>query len=200
MSTDADHDHTVVSNDQSDASLRWPATMPVLRDEQVALRPWRANDAAAVLEACQDPEIQRWMDVPVPFLAQHADEFVGDRAREQWSSRQGAPFAITTSVSDQAVGSCGLVSVDQTDLVAQVVCAVHPSARGRQIGQRAGRLLCDWALRDLGIARLEFYIEPTNAASRAVATHLGCQLEGILRSKSVRRGSRRDFALYALLG
>jgi RimJ/RimL family protein N-acetyltransferase len=30
----------------------------------------------------------------------------------------------------------------------------------------------------LGLARLEFYIEPANAASRAVAKQLGCQMEG----------------------
>lgn len=200
MSADTDHDCAIAPDDRSDASLSWPAAMPVLSDELITLRPWRAADAAAVLEACQDPEIQQWMDVPVPFLAHHADEFVGDRAREQWSSRRGAPFAITTPADGQVLGSCELVSVDQTDLVAQVVCAVHPSARGRGIAQRAVRLLCDWALTDLGLARLEFYIEPTNAASRAVAERLGCQLEGILRSKSVRRGTRRDFALYALLG
>lgn len=61
------------------------------------------------------------------------------------------------------------------------------------------RLLCEWALTDLGLARLEFYVEPSNVVSRAVAARLGCQFEGILRSKALIQGTRRDMALYALL-
>ena len=180
-------------------ALAWPTVVPVLSDGSVTLRPWRADDMGDVLAACQDAEIQRWMDIPVPFLAHHAAEFIGEQATQQWSSQRGTPFAITDPDDDRALGSCGLVAIDAADLVAEVVCAVNPQARGRKIAQRAARLLCDWALLDLGLARLEFYIEPENAASRAVAERLGCELEGILRSKSLMRGTRRNVALYALL-
>ncbi len=200
MSFDADNHSRTGSNGESRTSLAWPESMPVLTDGSLTLRPWRAADADAVLAACQDPEVQRWMDVPVPFLPQHAADFVGAHAEQQWSSRQGAPFAISASNEDRVLGSCGLVAVDAADLVAQVVWAVDAPARGQRVAQRAGKLLCDWALEDLGFARLEFYIEPTNAASRAVATRLGCELEGILRSKSWIQRTRRDVALYALLG
>lgn len=200
MSSNADNDSPIVSNGGSGTSLAWPKVMPVLSDGLVTLRPWRGADEGAVLAACQDPEVQRWMDVPVPFLPQHAADFVGEHAEQQWSSRRGAPFAISASDDDRVLGSCGLVAVDAADLVAQVVWAVSAPERGQRVAQRAGKLLCDWAFKELGFARLEFYIEPTNAASRAVATRLGCELEGILRSKSLIQGTRRDFALYALLG
>jgi RimJ/RimL family protein N-acetyltransferase len=139
------------------------------------------------------------MDVSVPYLPEHAAHFVGEHSRQQWSSKQGAPFAIASSDDDQVLGSCGLVAVTAEHLVAEVVYAVAPWARGRSVAQRAGRLLCDWALTDLGLARLEFYVEPANAASRAVAGRLGCQFEGTLRSKALIQGTRRDMALYALL-
>lgn len=139
------------------------------------------------------------MEVPVPYLPVHAAEFVGHHSRHQCSSQQGAPFAIASTDDDQVLGSCGVVGVSATHLVAEVVYAVAPWGRGRKIAQRAARLLCDWALTGLGLARLELYIEPSNVASRAVAARLGCQLEGILRSKALIHGTRRDMALYALL-
>jgi RimJ/RimL family protein N-acetyltransferase len=167
------------------SSLVWPAT---------------AHDADAVLAACRDPETQRWMDVPVPYRREHAVAFVSEQSRQQWSSRRGTPFAIADADDDDRVlGSCGLVAVSARELVAEVVCAVAPTARGGRVAQRATRLLCDWALTDVGLARLEFYIEPANAPSRAVAERVGAQLEGILRSKTVIRGVRRDMALYALV-
>ena len=180
-------------------SLAWPSTAPKLSDGSLTLRGWTAGDADAVLAACQDADTRRWMDVPVPYLTEHAAHFVGENSRQQWSSQQGAPFAIASADDDQVLGSCGLVGVTANDLVAEVVYAVAPWARGRGVAQRAVRLLCDWALTDLGLARLEFYVEPANGASRVVAGRLGCQLEGTLRSKTLIQGTRRDIMLYALL-
>lgn len=181
------------------SSLSWPSTVPVLTDGRLALRGWRAGDADAVLAACQDAETQRWMDVPVPFLPEHAAALVAEQSRAQWSSRRGAPFAITLTDEDRVLGSCGLVAVSAEHLVAEVLVAVAPWARGRGVARGALRILCDWALGGLGLARLELYIEPANAASRAVAARLGGEFEGVLRSKALIGGTRRDMALYALL-
>jgi len=180
------------------SALRWPGTVPVLTDGSVTLREWTGRDADAVLAACQDPDTQRWMDVPVPYLPEHAAGFVGEHSRQQWSSRQGAPFAIAASDDDHVLGSCGLVAVNGEQLVAEVVYAVAPWARGRKVARRAAQLLCDWALTDVGLARLELYIEPANGASRAVAARIGCEFEGVLRGKALIQGTRRDMALYAL--
>jgi RimJ/RimL family protein N-acetyltransferase len=179
-------------------ALRWPSTVPTLTDGWLTLRGWTAEDADAVLAACQDADTQQWMDIPVPYLPEHAAAFVAESS-QQWSTQQGAPFAITAADDDQVLGSCGLVGVDASHLVAEVAYAVAPWARGRKVAQQAVRLLCAWAFTDVGLARLEFYIETSNVASRAVATRLGCQFEGVLRGKALIRGTRRDMALYALL-
>ena len=180
-------------------SLDWPSPVPKLTDGSLTLREWDARDAGAVFQACQDADTQRWMDIPVPYLREHADHFVGEQSREQWSSQKGAPFAISCADDDRVLGSCGLVGVNAPHLVAEVIYAVAPQARGRKVAQRAVSLLCEWAFADLGLARLEFYIEPANCGSRAVAERLNCQYEGILRSKSLIQGIQRDMALYALL-
>ncbi|MDQ6730495.1 MAG: GNAT family N-acetyltransferase [Actinomycetota bacterium] len=57
------------------------------------------------------------------------------------------------------------VNVDGRHLVAEVVCAVAPSARGGRVAQRAVGILCEWVFREVSVARLEFYTEPGNAAS-----------------------------------
>lgn len=52
-----------------------------LRDGPLLLRPWREEDADAVFEACQDPEIPRWMPmIPRPYTLEDARAFVtGER-------------------------------------------------------------------------------------------------------------------------
>lgn len=113
----------------------------MLTDAWLTLRGWTARDADAVLAACQDADTQRWMDVPVPYLPEPAAGFVGENSRQQWSSQQGAPFAIAATDHDQVLGSCGLVGVTASHLVAEVVFVVAPWARGA----RSPSGLCDYS-------------------------------------------------------
>ena len=56
----------------------------------VRLRSWRPDDVGAVLAACQDPEIQRWTEVPVPYRHEHAG-FVAEGVLRQRSIHRGVP-------------------------------------------------------------------------------------------------------------
>jgi RimJ/RimL family protein N-acetyltransferase len=179
--------------------LDWPAIAPTLTDGSVSLRPWADGDADSVFTACQDPSIQRWIPIPVPYRAEHAVGFVGEFSRQQWTGRRGAPFAVVAPETDRLLGACALVAVDPANLVGEVGFWVAPWARGQKVAQRAARLLCDWALTEGGLARLELYVDPENSASCAVAERVGCEHEGVLRGKVVIHGVRRDMALYALV-
>lgn len=52
---------------------------------------------------------------------------------------------------------------------------------------------------ELGLARIELYIEPDNAASRGVARRAGYLEEGVLRDRLQIGDARRDAVLYARL-
>lgn len=106
---------------------------------------------------------------------------------------------MTQAETDAFLGACALVAVDHENLVAEVGYWVAPWARGQRVASRATRLLADWAFNHAGFQRLELNIDPVNAASCAVAESLGCEREGVLASKAVVGGERRDMALYALL-
>src|SRR5215217_8016403 len=48
-----------------------------LRDADVLLRPFRADDAAAVAEACSDPDIQRFVPgLPFPYTIDDARAYI----------------------------------------------------------------------------------------------------------------------------
>ena len=180
-------------------TLGWPASQPSLTDDRVLLRAWARRDADAVLRACQDPLIQRSIPIPVPYEEKDAVEFVSTYANDRWATQTGAPFAVTGARGGDLLGSCGLVSVDAANLVAEAGYWTASWARGRGVAGRAVRLLADWALSEGGLARLEFYVEPGNLASRRMVERLGCRPEGVLRSKALVRGTRRDMILYALV-
>ena len=73
-----------------------------LQAGDLLLRPFVPADAGAVFSACQDPEIQRWTTVPVPYTRDDAEEFVAACA-ERWAS--GMPsFAVVDAVDPHTHG------------------------------------------------------------------------------------------------
>jgi RimJ/RimL family protein N-acetyltransferase len=68
-------------------------SLPTLSGPRVRLRPWRPDDVDAVTAACQDPEVQRWTRVPVPYARSDAEAFVGDVSAGM-HREGGASFAV----------------------------------------------------------------------------------------------------------
>lgn len=164
-----------------------------LRDESIVLRPWREDDAPAVYEACQDPEILHWAPtIPRPYTKEDALAFVTgalDLGRYQ--------FAIVES--GVVVGSIGMRVSEQTR-TGHIGYWCARDARGRCITTRALRLLCEHAFDDLALERLELFTDPDNIASQRVAGKVGFQREGVLRSHLLHPdGRRRDSVMLSLL-
>jgi ribosomal-protein-alanine N-acetyltransferase len=62
------------------------------------------------------------------------------------------------------------------------------------------RLLCAFAFAELGVERVEAYIEPDNVASRRVVESIGFSEEGVARARELTvSGERRDMVVYSLL-
>jgi RimJ/RimL family protein N-acetyltransferase len=176
----------------ADLSLR-----PVqLRDGELLLRPWEPADAGAVHLACQDPDIQRWTTVPVPYREEDAVGFVTGCAT-RWAEGT-ASFAVVEAASGMLLGSMGL------DTTAGGGCAevgfwVAPEARGRGVATRALRLLCHWAFDDLGLRRLEWQAYAGNVASLRTAAAVGFRFEGTRRLGLLDRGRPTDGWVAGLL-
>jgi RimJ/RimL family protein N-acetyltransferase len=152
---------------------QWPNQQPTLRGDAVLLRPWAAADAGEVYQACQDPEIQRYTTVPVPYLPEHAETFVGSFQRSHWMARTGVGFAVADAGTEQLLGACGLVGLDWPASWSGVGYWVAPWGRRRGVATCALRLLAQWALLELGLREIVAEVEDTNPASLRVAQAAG---------------------------
>ncbi len=121
--------------------------------------------------------------------------------RRQWSrltNGEGLALAIAEAPSDRAVGHLTLMFTRQPGTVSLGYWLV-PSARGRGLASRAVRVLVRWALAEVGLARVEAFVEPSNAASMRVLESAGFQREGYLRSYLAIGDGRADAYIYSLL-
>jgi RimJ/RimL family protein N-acetyltransferase len=164
-----------------------------LRDDEVVLRPWKENDVPALVAACSDAEIQRYIPViPRPYTEADALAFIrGESTPELHQS-----FAIT--YDGIVVGAIGITTNRMSSGSIGYWCVRE--ARGRGLTTRALRILCRWALEELELERLELLTDPDNVASQRVAEKVGFRREGVLRSHLLHPdGRRRDSVMFSLL-
>lgn len=83
--------------------------------------------------------------------------------------------------------------------MAEVSYWVAAAFRQRGYAVRAIRLACRYAMAELGVERIEAFIEPDNAGSVKAARAIGFQIEGTLRQRGRFGHDRRDMLVLGLL-
>jgi RimJ/RimL family protein N-acetyltransferase len=160
------------------------------------LRPWRVEDADAVLAALQDDEVRLWNG-----FGEVTVEEVGVwlTRRMNWASGDHASWAVVDE-DDRLVGSVSLHSVDAVQNDAEIGYWTVPAARGRGVAATVVDAVCRWAFDALPVDRIELCHAVENVASGRVAEKAGFQREGRLR-RSFRYGDgvKHDELLWARL-
>lgn len=173
------------------AAMSTPIKPTEIPAGRLHLRPWQGSDADAVLAACQDPALQRWTSVPVPYTRRHAVQYVQDVSPQGWASGTAAHLAVVDATSERLLAAVSLMDV--ADGAAEVGAWAVADARGSGVVPAAVRALAGWAFGALGLHRLVWAAEAGNAASLRAAVKAGFCYEGRRRGSVVRRdGSRAD--------
>lgn len=163
--------------------------------DEIVLRRWRRTDASALLVACQDPEIARWVTIPQPYLAADADAFI-ESALEMWRSGTGAPFVIEEARTGRFLGAVTRFGPDGHQ--STVGMWLVPEARGRGVGTRTLRLIAEWTFATTPTLRLDCFIMVGNEASERMVERAGFQREGVLRAWDIHRdGVPVDCVVYS---
>ncbi|BBC35177.1 hypothetical protein SGFS_064710 [Streptomyces graminofaciens] len=146
----------------------------------LTLRPWRPDDAAALVVAHRDPGMRRWL---VTHLDSEDDarRWV-DEQSEGWASRTRLGFAVLEGAG-RPVGHVVVKVVESSGGVAEVGYWTSAEVRGRGVAPRALDAVSAWALGGQGLlplARLELFHASGNLASCRVAEKSRYVLHSVL--------------------
>lgn len=196
---------TLLREDPREPASSW-LDAPTVHGNGVVLRPWRATDAPALVEACNDPESRRWLaGLPVPYTLEDAHAFVDSR---EYDHAAGVALHVAAALDTDgpAVGSFSVMGLGrQRRDTGEVGYWVHPGLRGRRVGTRAVRLLVRHAFvpveaGGLGLRRLVLSAAVGNLASQRVAERAGFRRTGTDRQvERLGDGTLTDLASYDLL-
>ena len=151
-----------------------PIEVPVegLSDGVLRLRLGSDADVPRLTDLVQDPEIVRWTTIPA---GQTESDTKGWMQRGMAGMAMGSDLAlvIADARSDAPLGTIGLHEINRATERAVAGYVLARESRGKGLGRRALRLICEFAFSELRLARIEVTIEAENLASRATAESVG---------------------------
>jgi len=165
-----------------------------LTDGVVVLDCFTLNDVDAHLAGEDEEQARRFGWYPKRSTVETVTAAIL-RWQDDWrSGGETRAFAVREASGGTLVGGCEIRL--KGDSVAHASYWIFPLFRRRGLATRAVRLLCDFAFGNLGIERVELYVERDNAASRGVARRAGFTEEAVLPGHGEFGDERRDMVLF----
>ena len=170
---------------------------PILADDAIRLVPLAPDHEPALAELVHDEGVRTYTRVPTDPPPDFAATWLAGYV-DSWQDGSRAGFAIE-ALDGEFLGAGMFVRLDAQALQGEIGYVVAPRARGRGVATRTVRLLTQWGFSELGLARIELWIDTTNSGSERVAERAGYVREGVLRSYWFKEDIRRDFGIWSRL-
>ena len=160
------------------------------------LRPWRTEDAPALLRHADNPNVAKNLRdrFPSPYTPEDAEAWLSIVTM----SDPLLDFAIV--FDDEPVGGIGLALGSDIERVsAEVGYWVGEEYWGRGLATEALCAFVPWAMPRFGLTRLYATTFAHHFASRRVLEKAGFSLEAVLRRAAIKREVVLDLALYGVV-
>lgn len=172
----------------------------VLEDECVLLRPLAEEDCGNLLEfALNEPDLWKYSLVPVAGR-ENLEAYIRQAIAARGSGRE-YPFAVYDKRTREYAGTTRFYDIQPANKTLQLGYTWYGKRfQGTGLNRHCKFLLLDFAFRTLGMLRVEFRADNTNARSIAAMKAIGCTVEGVLRSNVYKAdGTRRDSIVLSIL-
>ena len=159
--------------------------MDTLRTRSLVLDAVTAADTQRVFEYCQDPTLQGYVPVPVPYTMEAATGYTQSYAKD-------APWLW--AIRDRVNGPLlGVIELSPHELAsAELGFWLGADHRGRGIMTEATIAVVEYAFTVAGLDHLNWCAVVGNVPSAIVARNAGLRYEGLRRRSMPHRGVRLD--------
>jgi RimJ/RimL family protein N-acetyltransferase len=175
-----------------------PERRPIIRGEQVYLRPTERDDVPTFVRWFNDADVLRNLAMFAPM---------SDAAEAAWFDRmlaaQGSTdyhFVICLLADDRAIGTIGLHDISWKDGTADFGIAIGEKGEwNKGYGTDALRAISDFGFGALRLERIGLFVYEGNDGARRAYEKAGFLHEGTLRRAHFARGKHHDVHVMSLL-
>ncbi|CAM4407588.1 GNAT family protein [Paenibacillus phoenicis] len=172
---------------------------PQLETERFVLRRLTTKDAADLFHYFSNDEVTKYYDLDRFVELREAEELI-----QKWNSRylekRGFRWAITVKAeSDRVIGTCGFHNWSKEHYKAEVGYELNPDYWRQGVMTEVLQEILRFGFEDLGLNRIEAYIDPDNIRSRYLLEKTGFHEEGYLKETFFEKNQFVDAVVFALL-
>jgi RimJ/RimL family protein N-acetyltransferase len=172
----------------------------VLEDDCVLLRPLEANDCNNLLVfSLNEPGLWKYSLVKVAG-EENLQNYISTALTAREAGRE-YPFIVFDKRTQEFAGSTRFYDIQVSQKTLQLGYTWYGKKfHGTGLNKHCKYLLLQFAFEQLGMERVEFRADNTNERSIAAMKSIGCIVEGVLRSSTVKAdGKRRDSIVLSIL-
>ncbi len=175
-----------------------PERRPIIRGEQVYLRPAERSDVPTFVRWFNDADVLRNLAMRAP-MSEAAETGWFDRMLEA-QGKTAYHFVICLLTDDRPIGTIGLEGVNLQDGVAEFGIAIGEKAEsGKGHGTDALRAICDFGFGELRLERIGLMVYAGNDRAQRSYEKAGFTLEAAMRRAHFARGQHHDVHVMSLL-
>jgi RimJ/RimL family protein N-acetyltransferase len=171
-----------------------------LESDRLLLRPFRADDLAALYAIQSRADVVRWLY----WEARSEDEArtVLEKKIEASTLRadgDALSYAVVLKATSEVIGDVSLTLRSAEHRQGEIGFVFHPDHHGHGYATESARLLLKLAFEELGLHRVIGRLEPRNEGSARVLERLGMRREAYFHENEFVKGEWQSELVYAIL-
>lgn len=177
-----------------------PTETYILQDDRVLLRPLKVDDLEYLLPfSLSEPELWQY-SLTTGAGRENMEKYIADALAARATSKE-YPFIVFDKKINSYAGLTRFYDIQIQNQTLQLGYTWYGKQFwGTGLNKHCKYLLLNFAFADLGMERVEFRADNNNERSKAAMKSIGCTVEGVLRSHSLKRdGTRRDSIVLSIL-
>ena len=169
---------------------------PFLIGDRLYLRPLGEADLELCMRWINDPELIPYLNRRLPMGLEQERSWL----KNQYNDPSSFSLAIVRKEDDEHIGNCGLHNINRFDRSAEFGIMIgDPGSREQGYGTEAGRMLIEFAFRELNLHRVDLNVFSFNKRAQTVYEKLGFVHEGTKRESYFRHGAYHDTLMMSIL-
>ncbi|NGM84793.1 GNAT family N-acetyltransferase [Paenibacillus sp. 7124] len=171
---------------------------PILETERFILRQLKQDDSREIFQYFSLDEVTKFYDLESFTKIEQAEELI-DRWNQKFERNQGIRWGITLRSESRVIGTCGFHGWMKNHYKAEIGYELTPEYWRQGYMTEVIQKIIEFGFNNLGLNRIEAFVEPENVGSRKVLEKIGFSEEGTLKEHFYWRNRFVDTVIYALL-
>lgn len=164
------------------------------KDGKISIRSIRNNDAAALIEMNNDPQIAKFV-VGTPKKVTLEEQ----RLWMECIKNEKLTIRFMVDYEEKPVGTIIISNISENNLSANMNIKLLEASWGKGVGTESIRLALKYCFEEMNLWCVTAHVLSYNKASLALFKKSGFTNEGVLRSRVIKDGDRYDLVSFSIL-